>query len=193
MLTQSTFRRLQHGTSLIEVLITMVILAFGLLGLAGMQSKLHLTSSESYQRAQAIVLVNDLSERINANRAQAINYVTASPIGTGDSEPQDCTAVAVGPLRDKCEVSNALKGASETKSSVNMGAMTNARGCITQVQAENGATCTPAVYQVTVAWQGLHKTKAPDNTCGKDLYGDDAYRRAISLRVAVGTPGCSSS
>ena len=185
-------RRSERGTSLIEVLITMVILAFGLLGLAGMQSKLHLTTSESFQRAQAIVLLNDLGERINANRAQAASYVTASPIGTGDGEPADCTAVAAGPARDKCEVSNALKGAAEKKASANTGAMTNARACVTQVQAEDSTTCTPAVYLVTVVWQGMHKTKAPDELCGQGEYGDDTYRRAISTRVAVGTPACAT-
>jgi len=183
----------ERGTSLIEVLITMVILAFGLLGLAGMQSKLQLTTSESYQRAQAIVLLNDLSERINANRAQATSYVTTAPLGTGDSGPEDCSTVAAGPARDKCEVSNALKGAAEKKSEANVGAMTGARGCVTQIQADDLATCTPAVYLVTVAWQGLHKTKAPEETCGQGQYGDDSYRRAISVRVTVGKPACSPS
>lgn len=191
MLTHTTIRdRRQAGTSLIEVLITMVILAFGLLGLAGMQSKLHLTTTESFQRAQAIVLLNDLSERINANRAQAASYVTPS-LGTGDSEPEDCSAVAAGAARDKCEVSNALKGAAEKKSDTNAGAMADARACVDRVVAEDATTCTPAVYLVTVAWQGLHKTTAPRETCGMNQYGEDAYRRAISLRVSIGTPGCS--
>lgn len=180
-----------RGTSLIEVLVTMVILAFGLLGLAGMQSKLHLSMGESFQRAQAIVLLNDLSERINANRATAGSYVSATALGTGDSQPVDCSGVAAGPARDLCEWSNALKGSSEKKSSVNTGAMTNARGCVTLAQAQDLTTCTPAVYLVTVAWQGMHKTKAPDALCGKDQYGADTYRRAISVRVAVGLPTCS--
>lgn len=193
MLTHTQIRdRSEAGTSLIEVLITMVILAFGLLGLAGMQSKLHLTTVESYQRAQAIVLLNDLSERINANRALADSYVTAN-LGTGDGEPEDCSGVAAGPSRDKCEVSNALKGAAEKKADVNAGAMTNARGCVERVQPVNTVTCTPGIYKVTVAWQGLHKTKEPEDSCGSGMYGGDGYRRAISVTVAVGTPTCSPS
>lgn len=176
---------------MIEVLVTMVILAFGLLGLAGMQSKLHLSMAESFQRAQAVVLLNDLSERINANRAQAASYVSASALGTGDAQPADCTGLANGPARDLCEWSNALKGSSEKKASANTGAMTDARGCVTRIQAADTTTCTPGIYLVTVAWQGLHKTKAPDALCGKDQYGDDTYRRAISVRVAVGMPTCS--
>jgi hypothetical protein len=43
-----------------------------------------------------------------------------------------------------------------------------------------------------VAWQGLHKTRAPSATCGAEQYGaDDAYRRAISTRVAIGIPTCA--
>jgi type IV pilus assembly protein PilV len=193
MLTHTQIRYCsQAGTSLIEVLITMVILAFGLLGLAGMQSKLHLTTVESYQRAQAIVLLNDLSERINANRALADSYVTAN-LGTGDSEPEDCSGVAVGPSRDKCEISNALKGAAEKKGSANTGAMTNARGCVERLQPVNNVTCTPGIYKVTVEWQGLHKTKEPGDSCGGSIYGADGYRRAISVTVGVGTPTCSPS
>jgi type IV pilus assembly protein PilV len=37
----------QHGTSLVEVLVTLVILAFGLLGVAGLQAKMSLAELES--------------------------------------------------------------------------------------------------------------------------------------------------
>ena len=47
----------QRGVSLIEVLITMVVVAFGLLGLAAFQAKAQVGSIESYQRAQAAVLL----------------------------------------------------------------------------------------------------------------------------------------
>jgi type IV pilus assembly protein PilV len=194
MLNTAPFsRRQQYGVTLIEVLITIVILAFGLLGLAGLQSKLDLGMMESYQRAQAIVLVTNLSERMTANRANAADYVSANTIGTGDSWPQDCSTVTAGAQRDLCEWSNALKGAAETKSSANVGAMTSARGCVTEVQAPNPTSgiCTPGIYRITVTWQGLHKTKAPSVACSKDLYGDDSYRRAISTNVSVGLPSCS--
>lgn len=192
MLTHNQLQaRHQWGVSLIEVLVTMVILSFGLLGLAGLQSKVHLSLGESYQRAQAIVLLSDLSERISANRANAASYISNTTLGTGDAQPASCTNLAVGAARDICEWSNALKGAAETKSTTNTGAMTDARGCISQVRAQDLTTCTPAIYLITVTWQGLHKTKAPDATCAANQYGEEAYRRAISARVSVGLPTCS--
>lgn len=191
MLKARRFR--QRGASLLEVLITIVIVAFGLLGLAGLQSKVQLGEIESYQRAQAILLLSDMTERINTNRSQAASYIVASPVGTGDSQPASCTSLAVGPSRDLCEWSNALKGAGEQKSSANVGAMLGARGCITQEQAPDPTPgiCTPGIYLVDVAWQGMYRTAASAIICGQGSYGNDAYRRVISSQIVVGLPACT--
>jgi type IV pilus assembly protein PilV len=182
----------QRGTSLLEVMITMVLVAFGLLGIAAFQSKAQVGSIEAYQRAQAVLLLEDLQSRINGNSAQAGAYVTATALGTGDTQPANCSTVAAGSARDLCEWSHALKGAAEVLSSANVGAMTGARGCVTQVQAkdESAGVCTQGIYQLTVAWQGMHPTLAPAQACGAGLYGTDNLRRAISVRVAVGLPHC---
>lgn len=182
----------QRGFTLLEVLITMVILAFGLLGLVNLQGKLHLTESEAYQRAQAVVLLQDMSNRIRSNYSQAASYVTASPLGTGTT----LCASPSGPIAvERCDWSNLLQGASETKSGVNVGAMVGARGCVEQIQASNPTPgiCTPGIYRVTVTWQGLHETVAPTLTCGQNLYGGAAkekFRRAISTVITVGLPTC---
>jgi type IV pilus assembly protein PilV len=180
------------GLSLIEVLVTLVITAFGLLGIAGLQSMIHLGTVESYQRAQAVVLLSNLSERMRANGAQAASYVSATAFGKGDSPLADCSTAATGAARDQCEWSKALQGAAETKGALNVGAMIDARGCITQVQAPDTTACAPGIYLITVAWQGINQTKAPAATCGKDLYPPaDTYRRAVLERVSIGLPSCS--
>lgn len=184
----------QRGVSLLEVLVTILIVAFGLLGLAGLQSKMQLAEFESYQRAQAILLLSDMTERINTNRSQAASYIFANPVGTGDSQPASCTSLAVGSSRDLCEWSNALKGVGEQKSSANVGAMLGARGCITQVQAPDSTpgVCTPGIYLVDVAWQGMRRTATSAIICGQGSYGaDEAYRRVISSQIVVGLPACS--
>jgi len=180
---------------MVEVLVTTLIVAFGLLGLAGLQMKLQTSEMESYQRAQALVLLTDMSERLAANNSNAASYVSANTVGTGDSAPASCAALAAGSApRDLCEWSNALKGAAETRAGAgNIGAMIGARGCITQIQAPNATSgaCLPGIYQVAVAWQGLVKTAAPAISCGADQYGVDSYRRVVSERVTVGLPGCN--
>lgn len=196
--TTPSFPPTRHarGLSLVEVLITLVVLAFGLLGLAAFQAKAHVGTLESYQRAQAAVLLHDMQSRLSGNSAHAADYTTDEPLGAGSEVGEDCTAEAAGSARDLCEWSAALKGAAEQRgtgtSTSNVGAMQDARGCIAEVQAKNEAAgvCTPAVYLVTVAWQGMHPTRAPAQACGKDLYGEDTHRRAVSVRVAVGLPGC---
>ena len=183
----------QRGTSLIEVLVTLVILAIGLLGVAGLQAKISLAELESFQRSQAVLALTDMTERIGANRVQAASYVTAGTIGTGDTQPANCTTIAQGPTRDLCEWSNALKGAAEQKSAHNVGGMLGAVGCITQLQAANPApgSCTAGVYQVSIAWQGMSPTKTPTLTCGQGGYGaNEAYRRVIAASVSVGTTTC---
>lgn len=188
-------RFLQQGTTMLEVLVTIVILAFGMLGLAGLQSKIFVAEMESYQRAQAVLLLNDMVDRINANRSAAATYVLAAgtTLGTGDTQPADCSAAAAGLARDKCEWSNALKGAAETSGGTKVGGVIGALGCVTLLQAENPTlgVCTPGIYQVTVAWQGLNATSAPSATCGQNSFGsDDRLRRALSARVSIGLPTC---
>ncbi len=186
--------RRQAGTTLIEVLVTVLLLAFGLLGIAAFQAKSQVGAIEAYQRAQAVVLLEDLQARISGNPAGSAEYVTTSALGTGTTAT-DCSAAAAGSARDKCEWSAMLRGASESQGTTNVGAMIGARGCIDLVQARNPAkgVCTPGIYRATVAWQGLHKTTAPTLLCGKDAYGgadNDTMRRAISVRIAIGTPDC---
>ncbi|MBC7860440.1 MAG: hypothetical protein H7Z39_17030 [Burkholderiaceae bacterium] len=94
--------------------------------------------------------------------------------------------------RDLCEWNEALQGSAEQKSTSKVGAMQDARGCVETVQEPDPAqgVCRPGIYLISVAWQGMHKTQASALACGKDEYGDDGNRRAISLRVAIGLPGC---
>jgi type IV pilus assembly protein PilV len=180
----------QHGTSLVEVLVTLVILAFGLLGVAGLQTKMSLAEMESYQRSQAILALTEMTERMSANSAQATSYLNAGTIGTGP--PTNCTTLS-GPARDLCEWSNSLKGWSEQKSAAPVGGMVGAVGCITQLQAYNPAlgVCSAGIYQVSVAWQGMNPTAKPALACGQGTFGaNEAYRRVIAAAVTVGTTSC---
>lgn len=186
----------QRGTTLVEVLVTVIILAFGLLGIAALQAKAQVGTVESYQRAQAVVLLQDIRARLSSNGADAASYVTTGTIGTADTEPADCSTLTGTAAQDLCAWSAALKGAAEvdTASNTKVGAMIGARGCIEQLQAQDASAgvCQPGIYRLTVAWQGMHPTKTPSLSCASGAFGkDDSYRRAISVQVAVGLPHCS--
>jgi type IV pilus assembly protein PilV len=194
-LTSRGSSRRERGAALLEVMVSILITSFGLLALAGLQTKMNAALLESYQRAQALILLEDMTQRIQANQGLSANYIAAT-LGTGDGLPVDCSGLATRALIDRCEWSNALKGAAEVNAdgSKNLGAMIGARGCVEQLQAANAAmgVCQPAILRVSVAWQGINATVAPAVSCGANLYGaDDSLRKAVSSRVIVPLPACS--
>ncbi len=67
----SVRRRLQRGVSLIEVLVTVIVLAIGLLGLAGLQLNSLRFNYSAYQNSQATVMTNDILDRMRANMGAA--------------------------------------------------------------------------------------------------------------------------
>jgi len=176
----------QAGYLLIEVLITMFILAIGLLGVVGLQARAQQAETDSYQRTQALVLLRDIAARINANHAQAFDTTTSpylvpttAPMGTGSTK--NCSAPATTADIDLCAWDAALKGAAETSGGNNVGTMISARGCIT-----SPATHT---YLVQIVWQGLTPSAAPPATvaCGANAYGsNDDLRRAVTTMVQIG-------
>jgi type IV pilus assembly protein PilV len=175
----------ERGVSMLESLITIVILAFGILGLANLQAKLQTVEVESYARSQALVMLDDMAARLSAHRGVAATYVDATPVGTGDTQPVDCSGTALGVERDICEWSNALKGNTELSGTAAIGAMIGGRGCIEQL-----AGVEPPSYRVTVTWQGLSPTVVSGIDCAQSLYGaNDALRRTVAKVVSVASLG----
>src|SRR5947199_10030355 len=88
----------QSGISMLEVLVSIVIVAVGLLGMAGLSSRSTTAESASYQRAQALILLDDMVDMINANRKAAGCYGitdanSSSPaLETGTNSPPACNA-----------------------------------------------------------------------------------------------------
>jgi type IV pilus assembly protein PilV len=178
----------QQGSSLIEVLVTLVILMLGLLGLVGLMVQSQRSQVESYQRVQALVVLQDMMNRINTNRKAAGCYVVTTGtdgtpfLGTGSTVSPACalgtTEQNAQAVRDMTEWNNLLLGSAEQSGGSNVGAMVGARGCVSLVSA--------GIYQVSVVWQGNVKTAAPTGvSCGTDLFGHEAQRRAVTLPLQI--------
>ena len=163
----------QRGATLIEVLVAMLIIAFGVLGFVGLQAKTAVSSLEGYQRAQALLLVNDMAQRISLNRANAAAYVAAD-IGVDD--PGACPATPTA-ARDLCEWSNLIRGSAEQKAGSKVGAVLAARGCVTALGGDQ--------YLVSLVWQGVQATGPSALACGKDAYPDENLRRGASVVVRI--------
>ena len=85
---QRTFTRARHGQAgftLLEALISFMVLAIGLLGLAGLQIQGMRYNQEAYARSQATFLAYDMLERVRLNRANALDYVGDDPGGVCDA------------------------------------------------------------------------------------------------------------
>ncbi len=179
------------GFTLLEVLVTAVIIAVGLLGLAGLQAKMAATQMEAYQRAHALVLVEDMAARINSRRSAAkkggyaaLGRMTVVGSGDGFDPAEGCDQTDLT-ARDLCEWSRALKGAGTTDDSeAFLGAMIGARGCIERlpVDLQNPVL----TFHVSVVWQGLTETVAPSLICGQgDDYGSPGRRRVLAVLVTL--------
>lgn len=172
----------QCGFTLIEILVTLLILAIGLLGLAGMNAKMLGSQFEAYQRAQAVMLVEDMASRIRSNpqAARSGSYGGGTVHGLSNL---GCPDKAYDVSVDLCEWNLALRGASVEASGQQLGSIMGARGCIENISI---AATGQAVIRVTVAWQGLTPTVAPSLSCGANAYGaDDSLRRAVSVDVVL--------
>lgn len=58
----------QRGFTLLETLVALLILSIGLLGLASLQLTNVKNSRDAYYRTQAMILAQDIAERMRANR-----------------------------------------------------------------------------------------------------------------------------
>ncbi len=195
--------RSQRGFSLLEVVITMAILAVGLLGLAGLQARAINAEADSFSRGQAMMLASELADRMNANLAEVKTSTSVSTgynqqdgggtkIVFGTSYNNDCITVSNNTpalqatccaakasvvSRDLCEWDLALKGVGEVVGTSKVGGMNGARGCVYN-------TGTTGVFQVDVVWQGRDIGVAPsDNSCG--LTAITSRRSGVSRMIRV--------
>jgi type IV pilus assembly protein PilV len=191
-------RRSEAGFSMLEVLISVFIVLLGLLGLAGLIVRSNQTEMESYQRVQGLMVVQDMVDRINANRKVASCYsngTTGITLGTGASAPATCasgtTEQNARANADLTAWNGLLLGSAEVSSvGSNIGAMISARGCITyDATTEVAGVAGTGVYTVTVVWQGLAATASSANTCGQGLYTDDTLRRVVTSNIRIGGLG----
>ena len=84
----------QRGFSMIEVLVTLMIVALAMLGAVGLQMQSLRMGQGGQFRSQAVFLAGDLAERMEANKAAAVAgaYVVAIS-NTPTASTNSCTSV----------------------------------------------------------------------------------------------------
>ncbi|MPS35991.1 MAG: prepilin-type N-terminal cleavage/methylation domain-containing protein [Stenotrophomonas sp.] len=93
--------RQQRGVSLLEVMISVLILGVGLLGIAAMQALALRGGQGSLESSQAVMQTTSIAEAMRANRLNAGNYAMAMTCtaGSGGSLAQNDLAAWINALK----------------------------------------------------------------------------------------------
>ena len=78
-------RSRQRGVSLIEVLVSVVVLSIGLLGVAAMQSIALRGGQSSLESSQGVIQTTSILESMRANTVNAVSYNTDDWVCTADA------------------------------------------------------------------------------------------------------------
>ncbi|MFB2538096.1 MULTISPECIES: type IV pilus modification protein PilV [unclassified Acinetobacter] len=119
--------RYQKGVGLVEVLVSLVLLAVAVLGFTAMQLRAVTASIESANNVQATTLARDLGERMRANRAGFKNYIDKPPA----SPKTDCNSTPCTPA-DIATFDYAQVGRKATAAGMSMNIVTCPRSTLSR-------------------------------------------------------------
>lgn len=171
--------RFQSGVSLIEVLITIVVLGVGLLWMAGMQTSAARQNYLAYQFSQAANLARALSERMFANPAgvDAGSYAIAQ--GATVSAPDvDCSTDACTPIELAAwDLADWYTSLSDGAGSTNVPSTPKATlpdASFSVVCADAGGCVAGSPYLITIYWNPSRDPDVTKTSC--DPADDEALR-----------------
>jgi type IV pilus assembly protein PilV len=100
-------RRFASGMTLVEVLVSLIVISVGLLGVAALQITSLRSSQASFLRTQATALADDIIDRMRANRTVALSPAFGYNIAIGQTITLTGTSTRAD--RDRAEWKTALK------------------------------------------------------------------------------------
>ncbi|MBY6073340.1 type IV pilus modification protein PilV [Marinobacter salsuginis] len=161
------------GFTMIEILVTLFILAIGLLGLAGLLFEGMRNNQGSYLRTQASILAYDMADRMRANRAEAQggSYGGFSTATIQSTTLPACTGQAAGcSPSDQVTVDQVEWTLQVQGTGGDMAMLPGGVGTIAHDAASG-------IYTVTIQWD--EASRAGD--AGEDIAGDNSYAVRFSL------------
>lgn len=132
-----------RGFTLLEVLVALLVLSVGLLGLAALQTLGLKFNTQSYQRTQATLLLDDMIERMRSNPDGVANgdYDTLLKTPVSASSPPslkaDCAVVT-------CNAADMAV--------YDMNQWLNSMSAIKLASAQGQIVSKPPLYTITVMW-----------------------------------------
>jgi type IV pilus assembly protein PilV len=132
--TSPARRRRNHGFTLVEAMVALVVLSVGLLGIAALYVETLRANRTSLHRTQAVAVATDIADRMRSNRNPANAYACGSPCdpATGGN------AIAIADLTDWVTRVN-----------------TQLPGGTADVTYTAPTATTPAAYVVGIGWDEI--------------------------------------
>jgi len=187
----------QRGFTMIEALVTFVILAIGLLGIVSLMTTSKTSQYEAVQRARAVTMADNLVERIRENPRALSSYDTGlTPVSIGSEPSPDCDVAVCDPnelaTHDLWAWQQLLEGTAvtylnEDSDAVAAGGLTDPQGCVLFTPFAGRQNTGSLV--VLVQWRGLLETvdgvAAGGQACGGQTADTDPNRRQIRVSSFV--------
>lgn len=179
-------RHAQHGNTLVETLVSLLVLAFGSLGMAGLQGSSKQTSMDTQQRLIATYAANDILEKLYNNPA-GIAFYANQQVGSGSiasapspncSNGVTCSAAQIA-AHDLWLWEQTIDGAATKQGTNKVGGLVQPTGCI---RHDNGKV------RVVVSWYGIDEiadaasSANGDTTCGNS----GNHRRQLVINAFIG-------
>ncbi|MEJ2645821.1 MAG: type IV pilus modification protein PilV [Gammaproteobacteria bacterium] len=140
--------RLSRGFTLIEVLVALVVLAIGLLGLAGLQTAGLKYDHSAYEYSQATQLAYDILDRMRANRDTA---TSTSAYQTGLNDPIPAPSVDCSVAGNTCSGNDmALFDINQWKTQL-AETLPGGKASVTFSDTATGQR----IYTITIQWDDL--------------------------------------
>jgi type IV pilus assembly protein PilV len=158
------------GFSLVETLVTLIIISVGLLGVVGMQVAGIKNNQSAYYRTQATILASDMADRLRFNSDRAADYNGFNTTSSNAAVPSAC-AGTLGcsdsnlVTMDKAEWTNLIKGTN------GIVLLPNATGSIALVAGTTNR------YTITVNWNETNWDTADKKT--------DVISQSYSLTISL--------
>lgn len=198
-------RGFQRGFTMIEALVTFVILAVGLLGIVTLMTTSKTTQYEALQRTRAVALADSMLERIRENPDGLDIYETHdgdNPVGqglisapandcSGNCNPDEMAAYDLWVWEQQLDGERVAV----TDGGAATAGLKAARGCILFDLFDDYVTPSPRPgtgrITVLVQWEGLQESvdavadpNATDAVCGDDT-ASNPRRRQVAVRSFV--------
>ena len=165
----------QQGITLLEVLVTLLIIAIGLLGMLGMQAKSLSSHKDSFDRKAAVELLSQMTERMRSNHLGFMSGKYTSQLAIGG-------AIQVAPVCGSnvaCSASDiALADLSQWQGMIRTRLIDSAASISPNSAPGSGAISS----RVTIAWKDPQLQSFTDKDCEAISITDKHYR-CISIEV----------